>query len=274
MAQPGPSRLMRGGMLAGERGNLGPPPVSATGEALPESMVRDETGQLQRLYHGTSRVFPDFEMAQSGSGVGGDLYGPGIYLTESPQIAGEYANQGLPTAEVLSTGKRYNDTMNALRKQGVRHNDLQEVHMRQISDPATHESGEALYEAVRFVQPPRNIRPVYADLKRPFDIDAPPPPDLLDMVQEIGADHYLKPDGSPDIPTGQELYKVLSRHFGGKDEANDWLAANGYDGITHLGGAVTGGQPHRVYIAFSPDSIYPSVNVEALRGMSTQYPPP
>jgi len=39
------------------------------------------------------------------------------------------------------------------------------------------------------------------------------------------------------------------------EDSNVLLSAAGYDGITHIGGGVTGGRPHRVWIAFRPNQI-------------------
>jgi len=87
-ATPGP-RL--GPRLASERGNLGPPPLGPRGEPLPESVVRDAQGQLQRLHHGTPKQYSDFVMRQADPDA---LYGPGIYMTAEPKVAGGYATQG------------------------------------------------------------------------------------------------------------------------------------------------------------------------------------
>ena len=48
---------------------------------------------------------------------------------------------------------------------------------------------------------------------------------------------------------------------GSKEAANQRLHELGYDGITHLGGL----GEHQVYIAFSPEHVYPAPAVEALR---------
>jgi hypothetical protein len=108
-----------------------------------------------------------------------------------------------------------------------------------------------------------NVRSVYADLKRPFAID-----------KRVGSDAYQalgSPSGYGPNSGGAELYRNLVTEVGSKEAANKRLAELGFDGITHIGG-MGHGQPHRVYIAFSPDTVYPSVNVDALRGLSTQYP--
>jgi hypothetical protein len=225
LGQPGYARQFgQGGplkMLSGQRGNVGPPPVSEYGEALPRSVVRGADGTLTKLYHGTDRAYPDFDLAQSGSGEGGDLYGPGIYLTESPQVASGYAKSRLPDAA-------------------------------------------------------SNVRPVYADLKRPFDIDAASvtPADLASLkphAERYGINRRqwqeltLEDPRFPDYtPSGSYVYQRLADLMG-KADTNHLLQDAGYDGITHIGGGNTGTAPHQVYIAFSPEHVYPAPAVEALR---------
>lgn len=269
---PGPS-LTRG--FLGERGNLGPVPRSAAGQPLPESVVRDEAGNLLKLHHGTNRVYPDFATEKFSSGAGGDLYGPGIYMTDNPQIAGDYATMGWhPEAkDALYSLQQLQSTKAYYMEQAGKARTLEEAmdHLKAAYtyDPLIEQADQRLQRWVtgyeHLYQDPANIRPVYADLKRPFDIDAPAEPALVKRLDELGWDYYQTPEGKPDIATNKELYQTLTRNMeGNKAEVNDWLAENGYDGITHIGGGMTGGQPHRVYIAFSPEQVYPAPNVEGL----------
>jgi hypothetical protein len=246
---PGPSRL---GAFASERGNLGPVPRSQAGEALPQSAVRDEAGKLKRLYHGTGRGYADFEMAQAGSGAGGNLYGPGIYMTDSPAIASSYAKTGSNmTRQYVVENRNWDDLYNLLEKQGVLDDQGVLVTKAGTRDPAT---GRELYSAYRLQEHGANVRPVYADLKRPFDMERMYTPDELYQVAQISSREGMR---------GHELYDFLAQSLHGKDQANAALRQAGYDGITHIGGGVTGSEPHRVYIAFSPEHVYPSVNVES-----------
>ena len=59
---------------------------------LPDTKLVDEAGQPKAVFHGTSASFEQFTKEKMASGAGGGLYGSkGIYLTESPEIAGDYA---------------------------------------------------------------------------------------------------------------------------------------------------------------------------------------
>lgn len=227
LAQPGYSRSFgQGGplkLLSGQRGNLGPPPVSEYGEALPRSVVRGADGKLTKLYHGTSKTFPDF--AVPGTADPEALYGPGVYMTDAPAVAG-------------GTGKTATD--------------------------------------LGYATPGGNVRPVYADLKRPFDINADYlTPRDLDQLAAATRRHGLHADfadrlgeatagNHPVQPWGTRIYEELAAALG-KAETNHLLQDAGYDGITHVGGGNTGTAPHQVYIAFSPEHVYPAPAVEALR---------
>jgi ADP-ribosyltransferase-like protein len=201
----------------GERGNLGPVPRGMKGEPLPESVVR-EGDKLTRLYHGTTRPYADFELSKSGTGAGGDLYGPGVYLTNSPELAETYAMRTPRMTEV----------------------------------------------------PAPNIRPVYADLKRPFDVEAPADKGLVKKLQGLAdedawTEGMFKDDGRTlDLATNKDVYRHILKNLGYKEDVNDWLQANGFDGIKYPGGAATRGEPHQAYVVFSPEHVYPGPNVDAL----------
>ncbi len=270
LGQPGYSRSFgQGGplkLLSGQRGNLGPVPRSEYGEALPRSVVRDGEGKLSRLYHGTSRVFPDFDMAQSGTGAGGDLYGPGVYLTNTPQVADSYAQMGPLHKETLVQDVPQIEAFRALRKAGISLNDpgvrIEQTGMN---------GDEPLFSAITSSWRQSNLRPVYADLKRPFAIDATYPPRQFTPLLRSGAqdagygriEDLLDAHGDSPM-SGQDLYNALTRVMGDKGAVSDLLQRQGYDGITHMGGN-TSGPVHRVYVSFSSDNVYPAPNVEALR---------
>lgn len=49
-----------------------------------DSKIRDKSGAPLRMFHGTNAAFTTFRVAPGG------LYGPGIYFTDDPDLAGEY----------------------------------------------------------------------------------------------------------------------------------------------------------------------------------------
>ena len=296
-ATPGP----RFGGLASQRGNLGRPPMGPQGEALPGSVVRDEQGNLRRLYHGTPNKFPDFEMAEMSPE---SLYGPGIYMTADPAVAGGsaeeiargymgYASKGYQPdtalwAEQMRDGLRDQlqrhraslaDIQQAARgpgrPAGLQARDAQRIAQQQRQIAET-EAGleQAERDVFQAYREGPHVRPTYADLKKPFDINAPfdatavntaleglPKKDAARIIE--GTRLAINQSGAK--LTNSTFYEGLIQAFGGKEQANAYLQKLGYDGITHVGGAIMGGEPHQVYIAFSPEQVYPSFNVDALR---------
>jgi hypothetical protein len=165
-------------------------------------------------------------------------------MTASPKIASEYARGDASKVFPTHVQAQY-----AAREMGT---EVIPVTVR----------GQVTGYRVPLTREGANLRPVYANLKKPFDIEAPADPSMVKNFEEWGFNYHVKPDGSPDITTNKDVYETLLRTFGYKDEVNDWLLENGFDGIIHLGGS--GAKAHKVSIAFSPESVYPSFGIDAL----------
>lgn len=228
----------------GQRGNLGQPPIRGQ-HYLPESAVRDVDGQLRKLFHGTNKTYPDFDLRAMNPD---SIYGPGIYLSSSPALAGEYAISQWPqAAKQVVTGV--------------------------AEDPLAYQTlAQAFKQAPQRFAAPAQIRPVYADLKHLFDIDAALAPGAItDIARQLPpqARQAFKAalgaqGGSPS--TGGQVYSILETLMqDDKAAINKMLDAVGFDGIVHRGLATASGQPTTSYIAFSPQNVYPSVAVDALR---------
>ena len=86
-----------------------------------------------------------------------------------------------------------------------------------------------------------NIRPAFVRIQKPFDIEAPVDPALVSWIKK---QRYTHPERR--LANGQDVYDVLGQ---------EGLKKAGYDGITHIGGKISGGKPHRVYIAFDPKQV-------------------
>ena len=184
--------------------------------------VVDANGKPLTVYHGTGATFEKFEqgrarpMPESGYWQAEGLFGPGIYLTESKEIATSYAGKGVGTT----------------------------------------------------------VKGVNLDIRNPFVLDAPISVDLIRKLGTLeatpegrsllsfrGARTYkdVLKVAARESPTGEvdndAVWSLLFSTFLYKDKVTAWLKANGYDGISHIGGAVTGGQRHRVWIAFDVSQI-------------------
>src|SRR5499427_5333040 len=174
-------------LLKGEAGNLGPVPVHPeTAEPLPHSVVRGARGHLTRVVHGTDVTFPDFDPTFYGRGAGGDLYGPGIYTSQAPSVTTGYSFRNWPTE-----AQDMLQELQATRSQQGYFEDLassasnpQEA-MQAMEDHAALQSrGNYLEGAISrhmdqnpwLYQGAPQSRPVYLDIRQPFDIDAPVDP--------------------------------------------------------------------------------------------------
>jgi len=184
-----------------------------------------------RVYHGTIATFDAFSL---GAVHDDSLYGPGVYLTDDPNIASGYAKGALRVTRQIG---------------GPQHG--------QPIDSAGNVISEQ--EANFLAQGAPQIWSVDVEVVKFFDIDAPPDKQIMDIIKEDpdawdrGFDYANL--GIDDIETNHDLYQVLHADFGNKSEVNDWLAMLGYDTITHVGGGRTGNLPHRVYIALGDPYI-------------------
>jgi hypothetical protein len=108
-----------------------------------------------------------------------------------------------------------------------------------------------------------NVRPAYLDIRKPFDIDAPADPRLARQWLGGSESNQAAFQMPERIRTSGDLYNEMAAGIG-KDATNQALQAAGYDGITHIGGGRTGGEPHRVWIAFKPEQVVSPFAVERL----------
>jgi len=115
------------------------------------------------------------------------------------------------------------------------------------------------------------LKPVYLNVRNPFDMDAPLPQSILDSLpaehrEFLDATKDSKMYGQRGRTTGAGWFASLADFGIGearphsnkiKARALEYLKSLGYDGITHIGGNIIGGgkQTHRVWIAFEPTQI-------------------
>lgn len=129
-------------------------------------------------------------------------------------------------------------------------------------------------------QAPYEVKPVYLNIRKPFDIDAKHSgalfaKALMDYVNPDGTKtEFSEPDKDwgyvedtvraarkafrNDKPgakfKGEDVYDAIAKVVG-KDGAEKVLRSMGFDGITHIGGRRVGDHDHRVWIAFEPNQI-------------------
>jgi hypothetical protein len=264
-------------------GRTGAPPASEQQQfqairervrSIEDSQVRDAEGRLMRMYHGTPRAFPGpLALTEADPGA---LYGPGLYFTDTPDVAAGYAREPVPDAQMQQGLAR----VPALQAQ------LATIEAELASVPP--ESGRrvlledqrrSVQQSIAGLYTPAvapNVRPVYLDIKRPFDVQASyTREDVLRILRDAGRQDVADRAAqliSRQRFTGDELFHTLAGEITDYDDlsadqgrmvAQQALQQAGYDGITHTGGAITGGQPHRVYIAFSPEQVISAFELEA-----------
>jgi hypothetical protein len=99
---------------------------------------------------------------------------------------------------------------------------------------------------------------VYLDIENPLRTDAYPADFFERMSRLVSSDDetltHLKSS------QGEMMETVVNL----TPEFRNALIEMGYDGVMDVGGRVTGGDSHTVYIAFSPDQIRPAYGKEAV----------
>jgi hypothetical protein len=248
--------------------------------------VEDATKGNVRLFHGSQNVIEAFDLGQA---QGTSLYGPGIYLTADPKIASGYALTRvsspfarLPVPDHINRAfrERFGDiTLPVMETRVVGGERFIQIssggwrkRAEEIGLESAEDKGRSLY---RFpgssVEAAPNIQPVTVNLNKIFDIDAPADKELLGKLQKEWAGYIDNPpswddkiseeafnllEGKVSNPTNKQLYRMISQ-FSDPDHpkvvANDLLLSFGYDGITHIGGGITGSPAHRVVIALGDD---------------------
>ena len=247
------------------------------------SKVVDEQGKPKFVYHGTGADITQFKKDLLDKGA---LYGPGIYTTESTDVAGGmkgYSFKGLKPDDAIGEFSVNENLPIAEQIKAVKEQALKEGFTPEQIDDSIFVPGDDGVFYMHYEQSwwgkesgtQPNAMPLYAKIENPFDIDAIPEnwselaekmDDVAnrlfrDKYEGIDFDRLARAEGTENID-GRSLYKALSRSFEsglpGKAYANQVLQAMGYDGITHTGGLSStygSGKPHKVWIAFEPEQI-------------------
>jgi hypothetical protein len=107
---------------------------------LRSNVELDESGNPLMLYHGTDRVFDEFSPDFFGSGAGGNRAGAGVYLTDSPHVASEYADNtfaSMRNGEVIPKNVRMQYVKSPIAKANSSNDDIAEMHGRTAADGYT-----------------------------------------------------------------------------------------------------------------------------------------
>lgn len=182
------------------------------------------------FYHGTASA--GFEAIDPEKLDPHALWGPGFYMTESPEVASGYA---LTQEPKLSSAD-----LNAVAQEAYQRN------LKASRGKGTAEEFQSLVED----RARRGVMKLHASIKKPLDLDKPLPPEIASAFSEKQQEW-----GIASLPkTGGTLYNRLVGVYG-PEGATQRLRELGIDGFTHIGGSISGGKPHRVWIAFEPTQV-------------------
>jgi len=226
-----------------------------------ETAAVGSSGRPARLYHGTGTDVPSLDPNMSREV---NLYGPGVYLTENPRVASGYAGKDyLPPRKLTIISSETWGPVNVPQERIVRR--WVENTVDQYGVPSKVPMVEYVTKEIPARAP--NIRPVNVFIKKPFDVDAPADPAILESLNEMWDKQHIGWAGdvldeiaypTAKKMTNDDLYRAIERTLGNGWETNDWLASQGFDGITHIGGKIAGKKPHRVWIAFNKEQVVPA----------------
>ena len=236
------------------------------------------------VWHGSPHKFDKFDSSKIGTGEGAQAYGHGLYLAESPDVAGSYAQSvkansgelvkrgaahGLPEdvasnlAAALQSGKKFDPVIDAARKM--------------IDDPLASASQRAA--AQRLIDNEMAAYNAWSEWSKPgqiYKVDLPDEhiakmldwdkplsqqhPDVQSILGKFDADSYHPSGGDYDAnELGQQIYNRLAGVLNvrnpspasGMVKATDYLQKQGIPGIRYLDGGSRGaGQGSSNFVVF------------------------
>lgn len=231
----------------------------------------------ERLFHGTQRPFDEFSDDKANYSGEDNLYGPGHYFTDDPEVASSYAMNKRPPSYPMTDTERAeyftpgnivpsygggNDRVVAYSPSSQEHGGWAVKVQAVIKSPSGKwiDDPRSPHERVHFTEPfkkPRiqpNVRKATTNVKKWFDVAATADPaELRRITERLGGDFE-----EPSKPySNDELYSDIVEFLGSRTEANEYLKKFGYEGIKYPGGErVKGTTPHQAYVVFSKNSIF------------------
>jgi hypothetical protein len=176
------------------------------------------------LYHGTARPITEMGSRYEMGAGAANLYGPGFYTTESPEIASKYTSKELARAR-----EQASQVVHGIEpKPGLRFINLE----------------NAL---------PDDAREAFRNVAQPLG-DA----SYLDVTEE---DHNKLMQLIDSNAPGKDIYRQLRTTLTGNprsevdeilNDLHDVLENQGYAGFQHVGGQIVGNVPHNVTVFFNP----------------------
>jgi hypothetical protein len=206
------------------------------------------------LYHGTKTVFEDFDPEKKDPD---SLYGPGFYFTDAPDVASGYAishetiNKKFLTEEDMKWFMEDHPNLTLMETSKETNTGIRGML------PEYEQISANFYDSTKYFP---NVVPVYLNIESPFDVDN----DRLtpEQLKEMGWDKLYGSGMVTGVGTG-DVKRIIQNNPSKATELHGWLIQFGYDGITHVGGELTGTSPHHVWIAFDISQIVPKYSERA-----------
>ena len=263
MAQQGLTRpvTQSAASLAGETmGLLSPMAVAAKAPQIARGLLQmGENAMVPRtmnnqagavVWHGSPHKFDAFDASKIGTGEGAQSYGHGLYLADSPAVAGSYAEK-LGTPSVKIGDKNYNlknsSWVNDVGEKVPSISDLTTALNR--FDQAAYSKPQAITRTESYIN--SNL-PSYGS-----DETA-----VLRMIKdaEISSNGHTYKVDLPDAHIakmldwdkgGEQTWKAAVKKFGSPQAASDALASKGIPGVRYLDGSSRGlGEGMSNYVVF------------------------
>jgi hypothetical protein len=202
--------------------------------------LNPQTGAI--VWHGSPHKFDKFDSSKIGTGEGAQAYGHGLYLAESPTVAGSYSGK-------LSSELKYNGrAMQRESGRNTRDSAAWALYLADGDKAAAKASGLAKPELIDALDPAK-LKPggqLYKvdlpdeKIARMLDWDKPlsQQAELLDRITPTwrGGKASTTPWSGDASQTGQQFYNEARRMVRATGIEADWLSRLGIPGIRYLDG--------------------------------------
>jgi len=237
--------------------------------ATPQTLNK-QTGAI--VYHGSPHKFDKFDSSKIGTGEGAQAYGHGLYLAESPDVAGQYAKNLSTGGKFVNVGGREINPLASSAKWTPEETAAANlIDAGGNFDKAIRRVSNQYEKPALIIKEIERFRKSGATLADPgslYKVDLPDEhiakmldwdkplleqQSLLKSVPEF-AEANQAVFGHP-ISTSEPLadmaYQTLSKHLGGADKAADLLRKRGIPGIRYLdGGSRSAGAGSSNFVVF------------------------
>jgi hypothetical protein len=182
-----------------------------------------------KFYHGTGSEIDMAKVSEDATDVRG-LYGHGVYLTDSQEVAEGYAK-----ARGKKTGV-----------ENVYDVDISDANLIDLDAKATADHP--------YIVGLRSMAESYEYLG--IDVDV-----IFKNVEDVSFADVYKRFRDELVESNAPTHEIDE----GMQEFTGDLATQGFDGLTHVGGKQTGGKPHKVAIIFQEDYLPDSTRVSPIK---------